>query len=644
MKTQTHNKIFCTLLLTALITTIIMAATPTPASALPLETTLTLISGSTTIELSASDLLSMPSYTGVGAVRSGGSISYSTVGNYTGIPLLYLCNLVGGLTSSSLVTLTASDGYFTSLNYDQVHNNVFTQYNISTNTVISGQNPLIIVAYAVNGTELPGSDSPNDLGGPLRDMVVSNNGTSTIMANDGMATFGNIMCKYLTTITVSNPPSNPLLVKTCDSSGVAKSSFDMGEDVYLTATGLCPSTTYPLYIVDDVATWTVRVPIPSSVTGTATSISTDASGNIPPTSIFSTAYSGQYDIIVDLDGDGQYDEGDILINDLLVTASALPTDSVTINGASTKTFTADEILSMPTTSGWGGYYKSSSNSTGYFVGVSVQYLCNLAGGLSSSCSIQIADTDVSPYSKTFTYQQIVDAQSSSLTFYNNQTGQAQTPTQPLSLIFAYACNGSGLPSSWGSYRLMVVGSEGLLMTASYSISSIDTVTVSGYPAGYNPLSYVTCNSTGTTQSTFDLGETVYFTATGFSASTTYPVIVVSHQPLWNAGQSIPTAIATNSITTDGSGNIAATSIYNSAAPGEYDVIVDANSNGIFDQGDLLLNNVVSSAGLFVLPEYPLGAIVALIASISAFMGYRAFKNRSSMSQIGAHAKISNSAF
>jgi hypothetical protein len=637
MKNHTNKKTLTICLLTALIISTIMATTP--VTALHSETTLTLISDSTTKVLTASDLLAMPTYTGVGAVRSGGSISYSTVGNYTGIPLLYLCNLVGGLTPSSTITLTASDGYFTTLNYDQVHNNVFTQYNITTNTVISGQNPIIILAYAVNGTELPGIESPNDLGGPLRDMVVSNNGTSTTMANDGMATFGNIMCKYLTTITINNPPSNPLSVKTCSSSGEAQSSFNDGQDVYLTASGLSPSTTYPLYVVEDVETWATRVSIPSSVPGTTNSISTDSSGNLAPTSIFPNAIGGQYDIIVDVNSNGRYDEGDVLIDNIVV-QSALTLDSITINGASTKTFTAEEILSMPTTSGWGGYYKSTSNSTGYFVGVSVQYLCNLAGGLSSSCSIQIADTDVSPYSKTFTYQQIVDAQSSTLTFYNNQTGQAQTPNQPLSLIFAYSCNGSNLPSNWGSYRLMVVGPEGLLMTASYSISSIDTVTVSGYLTGYTPLSYSTCNGTGTTQSTFDLGDTVYFTATGLSASTAYPVIVVTHQSLWNAGQVIPTAIATNSLTTDSTGNIAATSIYTSAAPGDYDVVVDANSNGIFDQGDLLLNNVVSSTGLFVLPEYPLGALVALIASIAAFLGYRAFKKGFSMPHIGSHAKIS----
>lgn len=315
---QIKRKIFSVCILIALATVI----TPLTATALPDSTSLTITSGSNTITLTASDLLAMPSYTGVGAVRSGGYISQKTIGNYTGVPILYLCNLAGGVATNSIVKFRASDGYSSTIDYSQVHDNSFTQYNISTNTVITGQNPIIILAYAVNGSEIPSPSAgeENDLGGPLRVMVVSNNGTSSIMANDGMATFGNIMAKYVTSIEIINPPTTSLIYNTCDALGTTQNMYNLGDSIFFTATGLSTLTTYPVYVVQDVAVWNARVPLPTRVIDTTTSLTTDSSGNIVPTSIYPNAQPGQYDVIIDVNNNGEFDEADLLINNIVATA------------------------------------------------------------------------------------------------------------------------------------------------------------------------------------------------------------------------------------------------------------------------------------------------------------------------------------
>jgi hypothetical protein len=166
---------------------------------------------------------------------------------------------------------------------------------------------------------------------------------------------------------------------------------------------------------------------------------------------------------------------------------------------------------------------------------------------------------------------------------------------------------------------MPVGPEGLVGTGKLSVSSVDTVAVSGYPTGYNPLTYRTCNTNGVAQSTFNSGDDVFFTATGLSPSTAYNVEVVPYSSAWSTGMSIPTPVSSTSITTDGSGSISLTSIYSPAATGQYDTIVKlANeTDGTYDAQDLLITNVVTTPGpgLFVLPKYDV-AVTNVTASIT----------------------------
>jgi hypothetical protein len=111
-------------------------------------------------------------------------------------------------------------------------------------------------------------------------------------------------------------------IESCDSAGTKKDTFMPGDEVYANGTWYQPQTTYDIYLVEDV-TWVDGMAIPPRVPGTATTVTTDANGNIPPTLLWSNPLTpGKYDIIVDVDGDGlYYSEADALDdNDVEVTA------------------------------------------------------------------------------------------------------------------------------------------------------------------------------------------------------------------------------------------------------------------------------------------------------------------------------------
>ena len=112
-------------------------------------------------------------------------------------------------------------------------------------------------------------------------------------------------------------------MESCDSTGTKKDTFDITESVYATGSGYSPDTTYNIYVVEDVITWTDGMAIPTRVPGTTTTVTTDADGNITATLIWNgSLIPGNYDIVVDYDGDGTYDQDtDALDNsDVEVTA------------------------------------------------------------------------------------------------------------------------------------------------------------------------------------------------------------------------------------------------------------------------------------------------------------------------------------
>ncbi len=107
----------------------------------------------------------------------------------------------------------------------------------------------------------------------------------------------------------STPPPTPM-IESCNSTGERKDSFDLGEIVFVNGSGFSPSTTYSLYIVMDQATWTDGMIIPERVPDTEPGVSSNADGTVSPTDVWHNPQTaGNYDIIVDINGNGQYDAG-----------------------------------------------------------------------------------------------------------------------------------------------------------------------------------------------------------------------------------------------------------------------------------------------------------------------------------------------
>jgi hypothetical protein len=105
--------------------------------------------------------------------------------------------------------------------------------------------------------------------------------------------------------------------------GAGKNVFSPNENVYVKGSGFEHDTTYCLYIVPHQATWNDGETIPSRIPGTSTTVSSDASGNIPPTIIWNQPLTpGKYDILIDVNCNGKYDKNtDILLdNGVQVTA------------------------------------------------------------------------------------------------------------------------------------------------------------------------------------------------------------------------------------------------------------------------------------------------------------------------------------
>jgi hypothetical protein len=112
-------------------------------------------------------------------------------------------------------------------------------------------------------------------------------------------------------------------IESCGITGEKKDSFDLGAAIYVNGSHYSPSTIFDLYIVNDVETWTNGIPIPPRVSSTASTVSSDSSGNVLPTDAWNNPQTiGKYDILVDVNSNGQYDENiDALDNnDVEVTA------------------------------------------------------------------------------------------------------------------------------------------------------------------------------------------------------------------------------------------------------------------------------------------------------------------------------------
>ena len=126
----------------------------------PSEGNLTL-TGNETKVYTLDEIKAMPSYTASGGFKkSSGAIVGPFM--YKGVNITYLAGLVGGLTPSNSVKVTASDGYAMTYTYDQIMGDL-TTYNATTGEPEPDGPVTMVLAYEEGGNPIP-----NEYGGPLR--------------------------------------------------------------------------------------------------------------------------------------------------------------------------------------------------------------------------------------------------------------------------------------------------------------------------------------------------------------------------------------------------------------------------------------------------------------------------------------------
>jgi hypothetical protein len=116
---------------------------------------------------------------------------------------------------------------------------------------------------------------------------------------------------------------SPPIIESCSEKGEQKDKFRLHENIYVNGSGFLPNATYDLYVVSDVETWTDGMPIRARQASTETMISSDADGTVLSVAIWNDpSTEGAYDIVVDVNGNGNYDKDiDALDNeDVEVTA------------------------------------------------------------------------------------------------------------------------------------------------------------------------------------------------------------------------------------------------------------------------------------------------------------------------------------
>ncbi len=192
----------------------------------------------------------------------------------------------------------------------------------------------------------------------------------------------------------------------------------------------------------------------------------------------------------------------------------------------------------------------------------------------------------------------------------------------------------GYPSGgnyWSDYTGIDADGDGIGDT----VYVIDEYNVDNYPLT-RPISFPviqSCDSKGTITNIFDITGEVWVKGNGFSSSFLVDIYVVEDVINWLDKIDI-SSLAITSVNTDvpadTHGDLIPTPVWTSNLKlGKYDLIVDANQNGIYDEGIDAIdnNNIKITGGIFVIPEYWLGTIMGLLAMFASFAVFYIQKRR-----------------
>lgn len=122
---------------------------------------------------------------------------------------------------------------------------------------------------------------------------------------------------------------------------------------------------------------------------------------------------------------------------------------------------------------------------------------------------------------------------------------------------------------------------------------------------------------------YNPGEPVYVRGKTLNYTTTLDIYLVP-DTTWPNGKVVSAsdriAGTVTTVTTNAEGKFGPLTIWNSAQPGNYDIFLDTNNNGVYnpEKDSVWDNNVAITAGFTVLPEYPVG-VIAILACLAAFV-------------------------
>lgn len=137
----------------------------------PMTLTIVALDGTQQV-LHENDIGSLVSYRAFGGfVKSTGALS--GLGNYTGVPISTLVNMIGGISSGYSITIIAIDNYSKTLSYEALNGTGLVTYDNVTGQIVQHNQTLApMLAYYFNDANLTS-------GGPLRLAIVGPEGLLT---------------------------------------------------------------------------------------------------------------------------------------------------------------------------------------------------------------------------------------------------------------------------------------------------------------------------------------------------------------------------------------------------------------------------------------------------------------------------------
>lgn len=403
--------------------------------------TLTVIgSTGTTVTYNQNTIFNLPacwSYGGFRAHASGNFLS-DNYGNYTGVPILTLANLVGGISPGGSVTVTSgTDGYQVTYTYQEV-------------TTGLGWGSLYTTATCAKANECSTNGTVATV--PMYLVLAYLWNSSAISAY--ACTSGTGSTATPSTCSAESAGTGPLRTVTLSSTGSLGASAN-------TASGAG-------YLIGAGAPWNKGVtvvqvnPSPFSSSCTAPTV---PSGSLPAlNSSFSLNLVGAYGM--------------------------------------TATYNQNTILSLPACQAYGGFVAHASggylpDDYGVYAGVPMLTLVDLVGGITPGETVT-ATSGTDGYAVTYTYQEVTSGigwgsiytTSTCSTAGACSSSTASVTTVPMYLVLAYLWNDTAI----SAYTCSVAPSACTSATESAGVGPLRTVTVN--PTGSLGASAVTSSGAG----------------------------------------------------------------------------------------------------------------------------------------------------